>query len=67
MITSITAESNLTSATIYISHLEEWASITGACLKDGEFHLIWKTPSNQFGLMELSDALLLVKTFACPF
>lgn len=63
----ITPESNITQASIYIPHLEEWASITGACFEDGQFRLIWKTPSNHFGLMSLDAAQELIKTFACPF
>jgi hypothetical protein len=59
--------SNLQSASIYIPHLKEWASITGACLEDGNFRLIWKTDSNKLGTMALDTVQELVKSFAVPF
>ena len=55
--------SNLQPASIYIPHLKEWASITGACLEDGNFRLIWKTDSNKFGTIALDTAIDLVKCF----
>lgn len=54
-------------ATIYIPHLKEWASITGACHEDGNFRLIWKTESGKLGTMALDTAMMLIKSFGCPF
>ena len=58
---------SLQSATIYIPHLKEWASITGACLENGKFQLLWKTDSKQEGTMDLDTAQELVKSFVAPF
>lgn len=59
--------SDLQPASIYIPDIKEWASITGACLEDGNFRLIWKTGSNKFGTMALDTAQELVKSFVVPF
>jgi hypothetical protein len=58
--------SNLQPASIYIPQLQEWASITGACLEDGKFRLIWKTDSNKLGTIALDTVTELVKSFAVP-
>lgn len=65
-LTTPTAE-KLEPVSLYIPHVEEWASITGACLEDGQFRLIWKTNSNKFGTMALDTAQELAKSFGVPF
>ena len=60
--------SKLQPASIYLPHIKEWASITGACLEDGKFRLIWKTDSQKFGTIALDTAQELVKSFTVvPF
>lgn len=55
-------------ASIYIPHIQEWASIAGACIEDGKFRLIWKTYSNKSGTIDLDTAQDLVKSFVVvPF
>lgn len=61
------SNSTLQSASLYIPHLEEWASITGACVEDGKFRLIWKTASNKLGTIDLDTVQELAKRFAVPF
>ena len=63
----INKDSNLTPASVFIPHLQEWASICGACLEDGNFRLIWKTESGNLGTMALDTAAELVKHFSVPF
>lgn len=63
----ITPETNLAPASIYIPELSKWATVTGACLENGHFRLIWKTDCNHFGLMTLDKAQELISSFACPF
>ena len=58
---------NILPVTIYIPAIDKWASITGACLKDKEFRLIYKTDDNEFGFMSLDTAQTLVKLFPAPF
>jgi hypothetical protein len=59
--------SKLQAASIYIPHLQEYAHITGACLEEGQFRLIWQTDSKKFGTMALDTAQELVKNFVVPF
>lgn len=58
---------NISPATIYIPTIQKWASITGACLENGQFRLIYKTDDNQFGLMSLDTAQTLINCFPVPF
>ncbi|MEM6398686.1 MAG: hypothetical protein AAF757_00415 [Cyanobacteria bacterium P01_D01_bin.116] len=58
---------NISPVTIYIPTIDKWASITGACLKDNQFRLTYKTDDNDFGFMALDTAQLLVKLFPTPF
>jgi hypothetical protein len=55
-------------ASIYIPYIQEWASITGACIENGKFRLIWKTNSNKSGTIDLDTTQDLVKSFTVvPF
>ena len=58
---------NISPVTIYIPTIKKWASITGACLVDKKFHLIYKTDDNESGFMALDTAQMLVKLFPAPF
>lgn len=60
-------DKNLSPAIIYIPTIQVWASITGACLEDGKFRLIWKTDDNQFGTMDIDTLQTLVHSFPVPF
>jgi hypothetical protein len=53
--------------TIYIPTIGKWASITGACLVDKQFRLIYKTDDNESGFMALDTAQMLVNLFPVPF
>lgn len=57
----------ISAASIYIPSVQKWASITGACMYEGEFRLIYKTDDNYFGLMSLDTVQTLIKCFPVPF
>ncbi|KAB8318684.1 hypothetical protein SD81_014680 [Tolypothrix campylonemoides VB511288] len=58
---------NLSPVTIYIPHLKNWASVTGACLEDGNFRLICKTDDGKVTLLSPDTLQMLIKCFAVPF
>lgn len=59
----------LTPAFLYIPHLDKWAQITGGCLVDGKFQLIFKTEDNKnFGTLNTDTVQDLIKSFGItPF
>ncbi len=57
----------ISSATFYIPSIQKWASITGACLRDGKFRLVFKTDDNDIGLMSLEALQALIERFPVPF
>ncbi|MEA5595683.1 hypothetical protein [Rivularia sp. UHCC 0363] len=59
----------LSPAFIYIPTIEKWGRITGCCLVDGKFQLIYATENNKdFGTMDVETCKDLVKSFGVvPF
>lgn len=56
-------------AFIYIPHLKKWAQITGGCLVDGRFQLIFRTEDKEnFGTLNPDTVNDLIKSFGVtPF
>ncbi|BAZ71287.1 MAG: hypothetical protein NHB32_25040 [Fischerella sp. CENA71] len=58
---------NVSPVSIYIPHLQAWASVTGACIEDGSLRLICKTDDNGELLLSPDTVQMLFNCFHVPF